>query len=66
MDRFPKALVNDTERLYASLLAVSGAMVFAYCVGSISLLASQSNETETAIQYQIRLITDFLQARWQE
>ena len=52
--------VSDTERAYAVFLALGGAMVFAFCVGSISSLAAQANQTEAFILESNHSIQDFL------
>lgn len=51
---------NDVERAYAVCLALAGALVFAFCIGSISSLASQGNVTEQIIEEEMHGLTDFL------
>lgn len=51
---------NDIERVYAVCLALAGALVFAFCIGSISSLASQGNKTEQIIEERVHGLTDFL------
>jgi hypothetical protein len=53
---------NDIERSYATALALVGAIVFAYCIGSISSLAAQGNSTEAKIEETLKSLTDFF--RW--
>ena len=52
---------NDLERIVASFLALCGAVIFAYCIGSISTLANEENATEAAIDESLRSLHDFLQ-----
>jgi hypothetical protein len=40
---------NDSERLCALVLCLMGALVFAYCVGSISSLFAEGSTTEAAV-----------------
>ena len=51
------------ERVFAAVLALAGAVIFAYCIGSISTLANQENLTEAAIDVSLRSLHDFLQHR---
>lgn len=51
---------NDFERIYAVLLSLMGALLFAFCIGSISDLASQGNKTEMALDECHRGLADFL------
>jgi len=52
---------NDLERCVAALLALAGAVIFAYCIGSISTLANQESLTEVEIDVALRSLHDFLQ-----
>ena len=54
---------NDSERIFAASLALLGAVIFAYCIGSISTLANQENETEAEIDETLRGLHDFLQVK---
>ena len=54
---------NDAERLCALFMALVGAIVFAYCVGSISSLAAEGSTTEAAIDSALRQAHDFLTFR---
>ena len=54
---------NDMERVFAAVLALAGAVIFAYCIGSISTLANQENITEAEIDVSLRSLHDFLQHR---
>ena len=51
---------NDAERAYAVMLALAGALVFAFCIGSISSLAQQGNVTEQLLEEEMHGLTDFL------
>ena len=55
---------NDSERLCALALALMGALVFAYCVGSISSLFAEGSTTEAAIDTALREAHDFLTFRF--
>ena len=55
---------NDSELLCALALALMGALVFAYCVGSISSLFAEGSTTEAAIDTALREAHDFLTFRF--
>ena len=54
---------NDNERACALVLALLGAIIFAYCVGSISSLASEGSTTDARIEAALRGAHDFLHFR---
>ncbi|EKX48845.1 hypothetical protein GUITHDRAFT_105469 [Guillardia theta CCMP2712] len=55
--------VRDAERACAIFLTLCGAIVFAFCIGSISSLVSQRNLTETHIESELRTIQDFFRLK---
>ena len=52
---------NDMERGVAACMALCGAVIFAFCIGSLSSLASEGNSTESEIDLTLKSMHDFLQ-----
>ena len=55
--------VTPAERLCAIFVALTGAVTFSYCVGTISLLASQYSTADTRLQMRLRSVFEYLQYR---
>ena len=54
---------TPSERLFAIFVALVGAVVFSYCVGSISVLVSQYSTVDTRFQNHLRCVFEYLQFR---
>mmetsp|Transcript_2684 Transcript_2684/g.4300 ORF Transcript_2684/g.4300 Transcript_2684/m.4300 type:complete len:655 (+) Transcript_2684:2-1966(+) len=52
---------SDIERGFSMMFALMGALIFGWCISSISELASDENKTEVAIKDTIREVNDFMQ-----
>ncbi len=55
--------VTQAERVFAILVALIGAVVFSYCMGTISSLISQVTGADDKYKERVRFVTEYLQFR---
>ena len=55
--------VTQAERIFAILVALIGAVVFSYCMGTISSLISQVTGADDRYKERVRFVTEYLQFR---
>jgi len=55
--------VNHEERMFAVLVAVFGAVVFSYCMGTMTMLITQSTGADARFDDMLRMVAEYLDFR---